>query len=93
MQPPCMLTCAFYRRLPASSPSHCYFSLLRARYTENGFPSVGFIEPRGYTGDPMYHTSGDLVERDEYSITQLTLAAQAALAAGAELADMNFGTD
>jgi len=62
-------------------------------YTENGFPSVGFIEPRGYTGDPMYHTSGDLVERDEYSITQLTLAAQAALAAGAELADMNFGTD
>ena len=30
--------------------------------------------------------------RDEYSISQLTLAAQAALAAGAELAGMNFGT-
>ena len=26
--------------------------LLR-RYAENGFPAVGMIEPRGYTGDPQ----------------------------------------
>lgn len=55
-------------------------------YAENGFPSVGLIEPRGYTGDPQYHRIGDLVERSNYSVLQATLAARVALAAAADLA-------
>ena len=35
-------------------------------YAENGFASVGLIEPRGYTGDPQYHQTGDVVARSEY---------------------------
>jgi len=55
-------------------------------YKEQGYPSAGLIEPRGYTGDPQYHRVGDLANRAEYSITQLTLAARVMLAAGANLA-------
>jgi hypothetical protein len=55
-------------------------------YAENGFLSVGLIEPRGYTGDPMYHRGGDLVERSDYSVKQLTLAGRVAMAAAATLA-------
>lgn len=58
-------------------------------YKENGFPSVGLIEPRGYTGDPQYHRIGDLVNRADYSTLQIALAAQVALAGAAELAGLN----
>jgi hypothetical protein len=57
-------------------------------YKEQGFPSAGLIEPRGYTGDPQYHKVGDVANRPEYSITQLTLAARAMLAAGGALAEI-----
>jgi hypothetical protein len=55
-------------------------------YAENGFLSVGLIEPRGYTGDPQYHRGGDLVERSDFSVKQLTLAGRVAMAAAATLA-------
>lgn len=57
-------------------------------YAENGFPSVGYIEPRGYTGDPQYHKVGDTVERADYSPLQATLAARVALAAAADTAGL-----
>jgi hypothetical protein len=40
-------------------------------YVGNGYPSTGLIEPRGYTGDPFYHRSGDVVERDDYDVAQI----------------------
>jgi len=55
-------------------------------YKENGFPSAGLIEPRGYTGDPQYHRVGDLSSRPEYSVTQLMLSARVMLAAGISIA-------
>jgi len=58
-------------------------------YAENGFPAVGYIEPRGYTGDPQYHRAGDLVRRTEYNAEQIALAARVALAAAADLAGLN----
>lgn len=58
-------------------------------YHENGFPSVGLIEPRGYTGDPQYHRVGDIVQRSEYDLTQLALSARIALAAAADIAVLN----
>lgn len=58
-------------------------------YREAGFPSVGIIEPRGYTGDPTYHTAGDVVDRDEYSIEQLMLTARVGLAAASTIAEIN----
>ena len=57
-------------------------------YTEAGYPSVGTLEPRGYTGDPMYHKAGDLVERADYSTKQLAMVGQAVLSVAASLADM-----
>lgn len=57
-------------------------------YTESGYPSVGMIEPRGYTGDPQYHKVGDLVRREDYDIEQVTMASQVALAAAASLAEI-----
>lgn len=57
-------------------------------YAENGFLSVGLIEPRGYTGDPQYHKTGDLVHREDYSVEQLTLSSRVAMAAAATLAGM-----
>ena len=55
-------------------------------YVENGYPSTGLIEPRGYTGDPFYHRSGDVVERDDYDVVQITETARVTLAAAADLA-------
>jgi len=55
-------------------------------YRENGYPSVGYIEMRGYTGDPQYHQAGDLVRRADYSTNQVALAARVTLAAAATLA-------
>lgn len=49
-------------------------------YAESGYPSVGLIEPRGYTGDPQYHKVGDVVRRDDYDVEQITMTAQVALA-------------
>jgi len=55
-------------------------------YKENGYPSAGLIEPRGYTGDPQYHRVGDVANRPEYSVNQLALSAQVMLAAGISIA-------
>ena len=49
---------------------------------------MGTLEPRGYTGDPMYHKAGDLVERADYSTKQLAMVGQAVLSVAASLADM-----
>eukprot|EP01062_Namystynia_karyoxenos_P026448 TRINITY_DN20520_c0_g1_i1.p1 TRINITY_DN20520_c0_g1~~TRINITY_DN20520_c0_g1_i1.p1 ORF type:complete len:355 (+),score=124.21 TRINITY_DN20520_c0_g1_i1:61-1125(+) len=57
-------------------------------YAENGFPSVGYIEPRGYTGDPQYHTVTDTVLREDYSSLQAVLAARVAFAAAADAAEL-----
>jgi len=58
-------------------------------YKENGFASVGLIEPRGYTGDPQYHRVGDVVDRAEFNTLQATLSARVVLAAAADLAELN----
>lgn len=55
-------------------------------YFEYGFPSAGYIEMRGYTGDPQYHKVGDVVRRAEYSLLQIALAARVTLAAAATIA-------
>mmetsp|Transcript_20670 Transcript_20670/g.61744 ORF Transcript_20670/g.61744 Transcript_20670/m.61744 type:complete len:348 (-) Transcript_20670:163-1206(-) len=57
-------------------------------YAEAGFPAVGMIEPRGYTGDPEYHKETDVVRRNDYDTEQVKMAAQVALAAAASLADV-----
>jgi len=57
-------------------------------YKESGYPSVGILEPRGYTGDPKYHDIGDVVDRAEYSTEQLALTARVALAAAGILAEL-----
>eukprot|EP00041_Stephanoeca_diplocostata_P011918 m.198028 g.198028 ORF g.198028 m.198028 type:complete len:372 (+) comp18729_c0_seq4:131-1246(+) len=59
-------------------------------YFEAGFPSVGIIEPRGYTGDPQYHKATDVVDRPDYDTTQLALTARVALAAAASFAEIVF---
>lgn len=58
-------------------------------YKEQGFASAGLIEPRGYTGDPQYHKVGDVANRADYSIPQLTLSARVMLASGATIAKLN----
>ena len=58
-------------------------------YAEAGFPAAGLLEPRGYTGDPQYHTKGDVVVRPDYSIPQLALTARVALAAVATIAHLD----
>eukprot|EP00732_Lithocolla_globosa_P005290 Lithocolla_globosa_v1_NODE_5392_length_1247_cov_26.108221.p1 type:complete len:333 gc:universal NODE_5392_length_1247_cov_26.108221:1202-204(-) len=57
-------------------------------YVENGFSSVGLIEIRGYTGDPQYHRSGDLVYRSDYSTEQVAKTAGLTLAAALEVAEI-----
>jgi hypothetical protein len=58
-------------------------------YVENGYPSVGLIEPRGYTGDPQYHREGDVVERADYDVVQIAETGRVTLAVAADLAGCN----
>ena len=67
-------------------------SLTLQSYKESGYPSVGILEPRGYTGDPQYHQIGDVVNRPEYSTMQLMLTARVALAAASVLAELEEPT-
>jgi len=51
-----------------------------------GYLATALVEAGGYTIDPMYHTSGDVVHRDDFSMDQLTLITQVLVASAADFA-------
>lgn len=55
-------------------------------FWENNFPATWVFERNGPIRDPMYHNSGDVVDRDGYDVEQLTGIAQVVLASALHVA-------
>ncbi|EST06860.1 Peptidase M28 [Kalmanozyma brasiliensis GHG001] len=55
-------------------------------FWENNFPATWVFERNGPIKDPMYHNSGDVVDRDGYSVEQLRAIAKVVLASALHVA-------
>ncbi|KAH9856280.1 Zn-dependent exopeptidase [Lenzites betulinus] len=63
-------------------------------FHEEGFPAAQVNERGGYLQDPMYHSKGDVSEREDYSFDQIKSIAKVELAAVLHIAGFDLrGTD
>jgi len=57
-------------------------------FYNNGYYATALVEAGGYTVDPQYHTTTDVMYRDDYSFDQLTLITQVLVATAATFAEI-----
>jgi len=58
-------------------------------FYSNGYYATALVEAGGYTVDPQYHTTTDVMYRDDYSFEQLTLITQTLVATAATFVEFD----